>query len=94
MALLFSEEAEEDIVSILRYLAQYSPAAAQKLYENIFSTCELIAEQKRIGIPRPQLMDDLYGFPEPPYLILYWIHGDDILISRVLHMSRDIESLL
>jgi toxin ParE1/3/4 len=54
----------------------------------------LLARHPHIGRPRDEdLRPGLRSFTVGKYLIFYRVEGEDVLILRVLHGRRDIESI-
>jgi len=55
--------------------------------------CELIATRPQLGRRREELAPGLRSFPAGSYFIFYQPIADGIEVVRVLHASRDIDSL-
>ena len=53
-----SPEATDDLQEIWAYIANDNPAAADKLEEDIYAACELLAKNPRLGHRRSDLTDE------------------------------------
>ncbi|MBA2659749.1 MAG: type II toxin-antitoxin system RelE/ParE family toxin [Nitrosospira sp.] len=87
-------EAENDLEEIWWYIAQDSPHNADKFLDSIQERCLALADFPQTGVKRDELEIGLRSQPVSHYLIFYFPLEDGIDIVRVLHGSRDIESLL
>lgn len=88
-----SDAAKEDLKAIWDYLARSNPAAASKLLKELKDKFSMLSQHPNVGKPQPQLLVNLYSFPHKNYLIFYQPTNTGIDVVRVLHGSRDIESL-
>jgi toxin ParE1/3/4 len=69
-----SPEARADLQGIWVYIASDNPGAADRLEEDIYGACELLAKNPRIGHERPDLTD------EP---VLFWpVRGQYLVKSH------------
>ena len=94
MALRLRPEAEADIETITLYIAEDSPSAALRWYDEIYSHCRRIADMPGIGVARPEVRAELRTFPVGNYLILYRQIEDGAEIVRVVHGARQWQELL
>ena len=53
-----------------------------------------LARRPRMGRSRPELAPELRSFPVGQYVIFYLPRPNGVEIVRVLHVARDIESIL
>lgn len=83
-------EAEDDLLSIWRYIAEDDPQAATRLLLSIDERCALLADNPQLGPARPDIAPDLRYFPFGNYLILYREVSNEVEIVRVLHGARDL----
>jgi toxin ParE1/3/4 len=88
-----SDDAERDLLSIWRYLADYGPASATRLIHSFYEQFALLSEHPRLGQARPDIRADLRHFPVKRYVILYRVIPDGVEIVRVVHGSRDLGAL-
>ena len=89
----FLPSARDDLNEIWEYIAQDNLDAAERLVERIEELCELLATRPQLGRRREELAPGLRSFPEGSYFIFYQPIPDGIEVVRVLHTSRDIDSL-
>lgn len=92
--LLKRPEAENDLEEIWWYIAQDSPHNADKFLDSIQERCLALANFPQTGVKRDELKIGLRCQPVSHYLIFYFPLENGIDIVRVLHGSRDLESLL
>lgn len=85
--------ARDDLNEIWEYIAQDNLNAAENLVERIEELCQLLAQHPHLGRRREELAAGLRSFPAGSYIIFYQLITDGIEIVRVLHSSRDIDSL-
>lgn len=94
MTLRLRPEAEADIEAIALYIAEDSPAAAQRWFEEMYDMCRRIGEMPGIGVARPDIRPELRTFPVGNYLILYRQIEGGAEIVRVIHGARRWQELL
>ncbi len=92
--LLKRPEAESDLDEIWWYIAQDSPDNADKFLDRIQESCLALANFPQMGTNREELKKNLRSQAVGNYLIFYFALEDGVDIVRVIHGSRDIESLL
>jgi len=94
MALVrFTSSAESDLLELWLTIAEDNPVAADESLDSIQATVSLLGTQPEMGRARPDLADRLRSFPtSTPYVIFYVPHEDGLLIVRVLHHARDIDT--
>jgi len=91
--LLKRPEAESDLEEIWWYIAQDSPHNADRFLDRIHESCLALADYPQMGSSRNELKTGLRSQPVGNYLIFYFPLEDGVDIIRVLHGSRDIETL-
>jgi toxin ParE1/3/4 len=97
MALLRSPQADSDLDDIWYYVAARSGSMeiADQLIDSITGRFLLLATFPHAGRARDRdLRPGLRSFAVGEYLIVYRVHGEDVLILRALRGSRNIEALL
>lgn len=92
--LLKRPEAESDLDEIWWYIAQDSPHNADRFLDCIQERCLALADFPKMGTSRDELKAGLRSQPVGNYMIFYFPLEDGIDLVRVIHGSRDIESLL
>ena len=84
-----SSLAEQDLEEIWFYVAEAaSPTTADRLIDAIFERFELLVEQPLMGRNRPEFGAGVRSFAVENHII-YYRHGEGLLIARVLHGRRD-----
>lgn len=87
-------KAEEDLLNIWQYIAEDNPQAATKLLNTLNENFVLLAENKYLGVARPDIVLELRHFSVKRYLILYRHITSGIEIVRVVHGARNIHTLI
>jgi toxin ParE1/3/4 len=90
---LITHVASSDLREIRNYIADDNPIAAKKTIELIQVKCNLLAQSPGVGVSRDHYQG-LQMFPVGSYLIFYRPAKNGVEIIRVLHSSRDVESIL
>lgn len=92
-AAILSPQAEADLEAIGDYIAQESPARAVQFIERLRDKGREIARHPDVYRLRPELGPGRRGCPVGSYVIFFRKIGPQaILIERILHGSRDIDS--
>jgi plasmid stabilization system protein ParE len=91
-------QALDDLFDMWSYIAQDSPAAADRVEEAIYLACERLAESPLIGTVRKDLTALPVRFwlvtPYPNYFIVYDPDKKPLQVLRILHRARNIPALL
>jgi toxin ParE1/3/4 len=82
--------AEADLIDIWRYIAQDSPANADRMLDRISETLNRLAAVPFMGQARFDLAPGLRMFPVGNYLIFFRPIEGGIDVIRVLHGKRHI----
>ncbi len=88
-----TEAAAEDLRQIWEYIAQHNVEAAHKLIKEFGRKFSTLRDHPFTGRSRDDLLIGLRGLAHREYLIFYLPIDDGVEIYRVLHSSRDIESI-
>jgi len=89
----FTPLARKDLKEIKAYIAKDNPKAAAQYMGILKQKCDLLAQTPTIGVCREEYCN-LYKFPVEKYLIFYRITETGIEVIRIIHGSRDIQSIL
>jgi toxin ParE1/3/4 len=91
-----SPQAQADIDDIAYYVFVESGSleVADRLIEFIYLRFLLLGTHPRAGRPRDDLREGVRTFPAGQYVIGYRLEGDNVLVLRVLHGNRDVDSIL
>jgi len=85
--------AEEDLKEIWAYVAEHHTEAANRLIKEITRRFAILRDHPQMGRKQDKLLVNLRSFSVKNYIIFYQPYEDGIEILRVLHSSRDIESI-
>jgi len=92
-----SPEAIEDLLKIQDFISLDSPAAAERVIDQLFMAFEHLATWPRSGHSRKDLtLKSVLFWSIDSYLIVYHLRDADsfVQIVAVLHAARDIPSVL
>jgi toxin ParE1/3/4 len=92
--LRITEQGRADLDELWDWRAQHSEAAADALLDKIMTKAQLHAQFPGMGRPRDDLAAGLRSFVVSPYVVFFLPADDGIMIVRILHGSRDIDSIL
>ena len=99
--LVWTPQAEEDLIDIYSFISLDSPAAADRILNKLESSVEVLARNPRLFQRRPDIRPSARVLIEGPYLVLYEIHPDsddgpvrEVEIVRVVDGRRDLKNLL
>lgn len=88
-----SAAAVGDLKDIWEYVSQHNENAASKLIKEIKNKFIILRDNPLVGREQNEFLIGLRSFVVKSYLIFYLPQDDGIDILRVLHSSRDIESI-
>ncbi|PPD16121.1 MAG: plasmid stabilization protein [Methylobacterium sp.] len=99
-SLNWTRQARLDVLDIYELIGLEQPAAAERCFDRIDCLANLLREQPRLGVARPDIAPGFRMLIERPYLLLYRIHPDlpvgpvdEIEIVRVVDGRRDLKGL-
>ncbi|WP_417735475.1 type II toxin-antitoxin system RelE/ParE family toxin [Rosistilla oblonga] len=91
---IFSPEADDDLVAIVDYIARDKPMAARQWLSEILKTCEMLANQPGVGEDRKGFgVTGCRSYSVGQYVVFFRAREDGIEVSRVIHGSRDMTNL-
>lgn len=90
MRVTFAPQAVEDLRIVVGYIAQHSPAAAERLADRVFELVDRLAEGAFDG-PEYTLTsgERVRSWPVVPLRIDYQRATDELRILRVYHQKRE-----
>lgn len=93
-SVIYAPEADDDLESIVDYIARDKPLAARAWLAQIRTTCETLATQPGIGEERIGFgVPGCRSFSVNQYVVFFRAIEGGIEVSRVIHGSRDVQSL-
>ncbi len=88
---VLSDDAEADIVGITAHIASRNLAAAVSILERIESTCQMLAENPRLGEVRKGFgVPGCRSFTVSRYVVFFRSSDTGVDIARILDASRDL----
>ena len=94
MILIFSGEAEADLLSIGRYIARENPARAASYVDEIIARCDEVASDPLLFRRREEWGSEVRAARFGPYLIIFESDQAAVTILRVVRGTQDIAGLL
>lgn len=92
---LLAAAAYADLEDVERYtLATWGEEQRVRYITGLFAQFELLADNPRLGLSRPELGDGIISIPYEQHVIFYELFGGHCHILRVLHHARDVVALL
>jgi toxin ParE1/3/4 len=82
-----------DLAEIWAYIADDSPDRADAFVDLVDSKFQALSRRPGVGRRRPELAPDIRSLTVGRYVVFYLPLSRGIEIVRVLHGSRDIESI-
>jgi toxin ParE1/3/4 len=94
MAHRLAPEAETDLEEVWLHIASNSSVeTADRFVDALTDRFLLLAAHPYAGRRRDDLLPDIRFFPVGDYVVLYFVEHSEVLITRVVHGSRDLEAL-
>ncbi len=92
-SLILRPRALADLAEIWAYIAEGSPDHADAFVDLVDSKFQALSRRPGLGRLRPELHSDIRSLAVGRYVVFYLPLSRGIEIVRVLHGSRDIESV-
>ena len=84
----WSRYAENDLLTLITYIAKDNPDAAQDLKNQLESKCERLQRFPMSG--RPGRVEGTYELIiSPTYVLVYMLISNEIRVLRVLHTAQN-----
>jgi len=94
LPLVWSPEADEDLIDIWLYLArEASERVADRQLQDIDQACGTLQEWPYSGRPRDELLPGIRSVPVHPYVVFYRVRNEAVEVVRVLHGHRDVDAI-
>src|ERR1700731_316876 len=94
LPIIWSPEADEDLIGIWGYLAgEASEQVADNQLLSIEKACTMLEAWPHSGRPRDELLPGVRSVPVHPPVVFYRVRDNAIEIARVLHGHRDIDAI-
>ena len=90
----FTARAREDLLDIWLFVAaRNSETVADRVYDGIEQTCELLREHPQIGRARPEIHGDARSLVIDRWLALYRVTENGAQIVRIIDGARDLAAI-
>lgn len=83
---IWSDQALDDLERIGKYIAEFNPAAAARLLIRLRAAGERLEAYPERG--RPAFSQTRELTTVIPYIIRYWVEGDDVVVVRIRHGAQ------
>ncbi len=90
MELEISHLAQLDLEEIADYIAQDSPANADRFVESLQMQCRKLVRAPFAYVARPEVGDGFRSCAHGRYTIFFRVDGKRVFIVRILHSARDV----
>lgn len=90
---ILSPRAAQDLQDIWEWIAVENPDAALRTLIDLRAATLLLAANPELGRRRNDLLPGLRCHPKGRHLIFYRVHESCLEVVRVLHGSRDVQSI-
>jgi toxin ParE1/3/4 len=90
---LWTRQAEIDLIEIWVYIAEDNRAAAGRTIRAIKSKCDRLMNFPLAGTKRPEILPGIRSLSVGNYVVFYQPGEDVVYIVRVVHGSRDVGNL-
>lgn len=88
MRVRYTRRARSDLLQILAYLNERSPAGAQNVRRSIRRTVNLIGQYPHSGRAAGEQQSRVLPVGRYPYLIYWSADGDEVWIAHIRHAAR------
>lgn len=92
MRIVRRPKAEQDLADIYDWIADSSPASADRYIKRVISQLNHLAEMPNMGSYRLSNFPQIRSFPIGNHLVFYQPVDDGIEVIRILHGARDWEN--
>ena len=87
--LQWSELALGDLAALATYLAEQDGDLALRAIEAVRDSVSRLIDHPRSGAPLDMYNARKVSVPRFRYVVIYELHGDAVVISRIWHMSQN-----
>ena len=92
-SVVFARSAQTDLLEVWSFIAEQSFEAADHVMDVIEKEAQTLAFQPLMGRARPELSASIRCWPTSTSYNLYYIPEESgVIVVRVLHHARDIQS--
>jgi plasmid stabilization system protein ParE len=91
----YAQSAQDDLLDAWLFIAEDSPAAADRVLDTIEQEADTLSGQPLMGRARRELGKRVRSWPTSTPYILYYLPAqtEGITVLRVLHHARDVQRI-
>jgi toxin ParE1/3/4 len=89
----FTRRAPEDLLDIWLYIAPQNPVAADRVFDRIEASCQLLRDYPELGPARSEIADNARALVIERWLALYRLIEGGVQVVRIVDGSRDLAKL-
>jgi toxin ParE1/3/4 len=86
----YTRRAREDLLDIWVYIASQNPGIADKVYDRIEETCQLLRDHPQLGPARPEIVKAARVLVIERWLVLYQLAENHVQVVRIVDAARDL----
>jgi toxin ParE1/3/4 len=95
LRLVLAPQARIDLRDVLRYTDQQWGSKRRDTYrQQLFEGFEELTKYPNLGKERPEYGPERRSFRIRQHVVVYQVVNNELRIARIIHVRRDIESLL
>jgi plasmid stabilization system protein ParE len=92
--LRYTASAENDLLDAWLFIAEENQSAADRLFDTINEEATRLLAHPEMGVRRSELANGIRMWPtSTPYLLFYYPDDEGIIVARILHHARDVQSI-
>ena len=89
----YTRRAREDLLDIWVNIAPRDQAAADRVYDRIEESCQLLRDHPQLGRARPEIAKDARALVIEKWLAIYRLVEGRVQIVRIVDGARDLTKL-
>jgi toxin ParE1/3/4 len=89
----FTHRAREDLLDIWLYIDAQNSHVADRVYDRIEKTCQLLRDHPQLGSARPEIAEDARALVIERWIALYRLTDDGVQVVRIIDGARDFTKL-
>lgn len=90
---VWDRDAVADLDQLWLHIARNDVDAADRFIDRIGARCSQLQRMERLGRARAEVAPDLRSILVGRYTVFYRIRANEVQIARIIHQSRDLDSL-
>jgi toxin ParE1/3/4 len=86
----YTHRAREDLLEIWLHIAPHNPQAADRVYDRIEESCQLLRDHPQLGPARPEIAEEARALIIERWIALYRLVEDGVQVVRIVDGARDL----